>query len=555
MSSAASVWPKYARFSVDDLTMLWRFVISPGNLRSPLIVAVLLALYLAGVFTPLPGDSPLGASATESWWFLTLLDSILTGGALGRGAIFAMGTVAPLLIASRRQQTPNIFRFLLGHLRVVVGAGMLVAFFGWRAEGALGVDVFVRDTVLLALGGIAVYNINRKLIAHHGPQVTDVNIALTLVGTVAATVRESDGDRTAVAWLAATIGFISVSAYVLLRSRTSIEVKNISFVKLRTAVLQFSPVAEPLLDSVATLTLVLYVPLAGLASLLLGWRTLTADNSPFFLTLALVALGCVWLLCRAVSRVAAFSTLLREESLFGTSSPQSIASRMFNNFWIIPGVKPGPDTEETIRRRMSGIVTGAFLLFALWFLIAIATEQVVLRNGGTSPFPSGPVVFVLMLLTIVGYMSMLSRYVHGSMNHFKQLWRGRSRLLADTYPLSRPGALSQLPVGGEAERYWQEDKVVDDWRDLVEWLKLARDLQPRHASHRGGRVSAKTQLLRWTATGVVAVVVSFLAGAVCVVFYPDLSRRDLVLIVLPTLVTTLIAPEPLLKLLRKFSGR
>ena len=555
MTTEAAIWPRYSKFTTGDLAILGRFLTTPGHLRSPLIVALLLVVYVGGVFTPLPTSSPLTPTTSEPWWFLALLDSLLTGGALGRGAIFAMGAVALLLFRSHLHKPQHLVHVLLGYGRVALGALVLVAFFRWRGLGEPGIQAFVGDVMLVAIGGVGIHIINRQSILHRGPHLLCVNVCITVIQGILATLQGGAGDRGTIVLLTGIIAFIFVSAYVLFRSSALVDVEEISSVDHRKATVQLSPVDEPLLDSVGTLSLVLYVPVAGLASLLFGWRAVTPDNAPFFIALSLAAFACVWLVFQVASRIVSLNGMLAEESLFGPSNPRACALRMFHNFWVVRGVKPGADTENAIRGRMDQVVTRAFLLFAAWFAIAIATEYYIRQRGALSPFPYGPVVFVLMVLMVVGYFSMLSRHVHAAFSHFKQIMRGRSRVLADTYPLAMPGAMTQLSVTTELERYWQEEKIADHWREVVDWLKIARDMQPLRGRDESGRQPLKARLIGWSAALTVAVVISFLAGAVCVLFYPDLSRRDLVLIILPTLVTTIAAPEPLLRLFRKLSRR
>jgi hypothetical protein len=556
---SVDVWPKYKDFAIGDFPLVLRFAANPGRFRAPLMVVLLLGLYVAGMFVPIPGSFRAGAD-NNGWWFLTLLDSLLTGGALGRGCIFGMGLLAPLLLGAGsrvKRGVPEVFfRYTIG---LGLGAAILVLTLRVRGLVGPGVRQFGVAVLWIALGGVAVTVLNTRLLRYRGPAPFYVNLFVTIVVSL----RGSAGHLLAARQyaplylLAGSVGFIAISSAFLLKSRIRIEVESLEPAgERRTAQLEIAPVDELLLDSVSMMCLVLFLCLGGCVSLAFGWRALAPNNYPVLLGISALSFFLVWWSFATLNRYQSILRLVDVTGILKLPDPHAYALRMLNNFWIISGVSAGPDTEHYIGQRLAGSVRKSFLLLASWVAIAIALQYVVTRSDpGAMLLPYGPLVFVLTVLMLVGNFSMVLSHVSGSLSQFRQLLRGQSRVLAETLPLGFAGTGHRVALDAELRAYWEEDKISEQFDEVVDWMKLVRDmrlLEPKATRPRFGFV---IHLQKWIANIVIGAVVTFVAGALCLFIWPDISRRDLGVVVLPMLVSSVFAPDVILRLVKAIRPR
>jgi hypothetical protein len=349
-----SSWPRYVGFTLKDILVLFRFIGNPANLRTFLTITTLIAAYVIGLHLPVPLVSHPATSELERWWFLQFLDSLLTGGALQRASIFSMGALAPAVFGAslrQRRMTPPEF---LGRVGVLLIVSVLLTF-ALRSRGLIGQSYrdFQITLIVVALGGVALKLINTQLVRLHGPGILYVNLFLMMAASLRNVVPfMRHGDYRPLVMMAAFLAFIAVSVQFLVRKRVRIGVQNIKIAgRPRSATLEISAMDETLLDSVSTLCLLFYISTASLASLLFGWRSITADNYPVLAGISLAAMAVVGIAFRDAQRRFNFVPFLGSGAVLGVHDAKGYALRMLNNFWIIPGQKAGPDSERFIQAK------------------------------------------------------------------------------------------------------------------------------------------------------------------------------------------------------------
>lgn len=524
MKPSESVWPTFGSLSAGNPVLLTRFTLDPGSLRTLAAVAGLLALYVAGLYAPIPALQPRPAGPPP-WWFLRLFDQLFTGGAFDRGALFALGLFASLSFGNPARP---FWRRLLAHGVLTV---LALAVYLTRLPGSLGPATLAATFALLYFGGIAVVFLNRWLVRKGGPQILYVNILL-LFGqhfrdVVAQLVRQRDFAVLAAA--GAGIVLLSVSAVYVFRTRIFFEVENIkSMADRRSVTLEIRGVDESSLDQLGLTSVILFLSLSGVVSLFAGWRDLAAarfawvaaiSGAVFLLVAFLLVLTRRFLTAGdSVSRYA--RQVLEAGELSKLHDPYRYAMQMLNHFWIVPGTPAGRETERFIEDKLTRVMRRSFLIFTLWFVTTLLIQLWADRRGaGVLLFPYGPLVFISLFLMCIGYLSALGHRLRSELNNFKQIARGKSRLMAQSFP--RPAAAAR-PLDLEVDAdYWREEKTTDQMREILDWYRLLQQGGVRPGAARAAR---RPRLYGAVSKVVIAllsgVLFAFIGGSLFVLLFP-----------------------------------
>ena len=548
---SSSVWPVYRGFAVRDLKLLAHFAADPARFRRLALVALLLAAYLAGLLVRIPGAHLEPASTGEHWWFLLFLDKALTGGALRRGGLFSLGVLGPLVLSSSRQAGSPL-RPLLRKTIFLSLTSALVAL-NLRARGlvAPGMKPLLMVAAFVALGGICLKLIDTRLVRYHGPNILYTNLVIVLVGGLRTAFAGLGGQQRywAMTMILGCVAFISISAYMLMHKRILVQVENIEHPSGRGLVLELPAMPEPLLDFLSVMFLTLYVSIAGLVSLSLGWHSITTDNIGILSVISIAVFGLCWAMFMLLSKHADLFEMLGQAGSLGLSDARSYALRMLNHFWVIPGCSAGRDTEEWIKLRLASVAKRSFLLFASWIAVSLVLEHVLARTIHSGVlFPFGGVVFIFLLVMVVGNASAIAHYVGATVNRFKQIVRGQSRVIAEMYPLGRTDYQERISIEDDFKKYWNEEKLSDQLQDMLQWVKLAKQIQ-LHPPRATPRSKTFTIILRVVTRVMTAAVLSFLIGLICLLLFPRMGRQDMGTVMIPAFMGFVIAPEAVLKVI------
>jgi hypothetical protein len=553
---SGTVWPIYRRFAVRDLRLVALFASDPTRLLRLLAYLVLLAVYAVGITFPIPGlRRPIPGPSPEGWWFVSLLDLALTGGALGRGAIFCLGVVGPLALGGPLHWRKSPFITYGKRLSGLAVASLLVSL-ALRSRGlvAPGLKPLLIVCGFAAFGGLLLNLIDVYTVRLHGPQIRYINLALVLWVNLRSISFLLQRERLywAGVLLLGLAAFVCISAYMLVRAHILIKIERVGEPFHRWTTLEIPTMNEPLLDTLSVLLLSLYVSTTGTLSILFGWHSITARSIPSFSLVALAILCLGWAIFLVVNRFLDFFETLGAGGAIGFSDAQSYAKRMLNNFWIIPGLPAGRETEAFIKSKLAGRAKRSFLLFAAWFASVLGFEYILVRlNPSDVLFPFGSVVFIFVLVMLVANLSAVFRHVNFAFRHFMQLLRGESRLLDEMYPLMKSNLRDAVSLDQDLQQYWEAERFSDQLQDLMQWLKLAREVQFVKRNTSGRIVRLRNAVAHLAMRTVFGIILSFVVLVVCLLAIPHLERKDMALILLPTLLTTVLAPEAVTALIKR----
>jgi hypothetical protein len=308
---------------------------------------------------------------------------------------------------------------------------------------------------------------------------------------------------------------------------------------------------EPLLDTLSVLLLILYVSTAGAVSTLFGWHTITARNIPVFSLLAAAVLALGWIIFLVVNRFLDFFESLGATGVIGLSDAHSYAMRMLNNFWIVPGLSVGRETEAFIKYKLADKVKRSFLLFAAWFVSILGLEYILVRlNPSDVLFPFGSVVFIFVLVMLVANLSAIFRDVNFALKHFKQLLRGESRLDAEMYPLGKSDHHDRLSLEQDFQQYWETERLSDQLQGMMELVEPVREMQSVKRHTPSWIIRLRNFIVHMAMRTAFGIILSFIVVVACLLTIPHIERKDMALIFLPTILTTVLAPEAVLAVLR-----
>jgi hypothetical protein len=571
-------WPQYDGVQRGSPGLLFRFLIRKRQLVSLLTVLGLLAIYIAGLLIRIPFVPPSRASAVDNWWFVTFLDLLFTGGAFGRGSVLALGTFAAMILGARIFKSVN-FLVILSTRFVFLTLSSTLVIWIYRMHGMIrpGILVFATAVGCVMVGGIVLRFIHTQMIRLRGVAPLYVNLAIVLVLDVGSVL--TGLERQHRHWEIGMVSFgllvIAACGYSLLTNRVRITVESIKSVESRRiATLEFSAVSEDLLDAIGSLGMGLYVCLGALLSMAFNWRTVTEGNYFALVCVSVLAFALVWGIISTAFRLPNITEIIGGSGLLGFVSPKEYALRLVNNFWVLPRFNAGPQTELYLKGKLNGALRRCFLIFTVCFGVAAALHYILsVVSPGLMLFRFGPLASVFILLMLVGNVSMITKHAALGISQYRQLMRGHSRLMADAYLLGSTDSLSSLGLSSEAQQYWGDERISQQLRDMLDWLKVVRQMQivkpgvefkltPKQV---GQQTSFEIQLLkkegpkrRWRETlmglvqrSLAAAVVSVVVVVLCLLIWPDLGRKELGEIAVPILATTVIAPDMIMRLMKR----
>jgi hypothetical protein len=557
--STESVWPRSTGFVVGDIPLALRFVARPAQWRPIAAVVLLLGLYFAGLFIPIPGAVSPKPNQQGDWWFIAMLDFLLTGGALRRGCLFSMGLLAPALLGANARGARSPY-FLL---RYIVGlpAGAMLTVYVLQARGLVGPHPqdFFKMAVWVAFGAVALKMINVRLIRYRAPAPFYLNLSVFLFVSLRQGIQQllAAQETTAVIIIAVSMVFIAVSAIFVLRSTVYIDVESIrSAFTQSSATLEISAVGEQLLDTIGSLCLIFYLCIGGGLSLVFGWREVTPGNSPVFLAASILVFAFVWSTFSKLVRLRGFQQIVNVPIMFGFADPREYALRMLHNYWIVPGCPAGPDTEQYIAKKLAAATRRSFLLLGSWVGVVLLAQYAVSRAGRSIVlFPYGPLVFVFTVLMLLGNASMILRHLWASLEHFREALRGKSRVLAGTFPLGDANKVNRFRLDADFQQYWEEEKMSEQIREVIDYVRMARLMYGNDEFYDTRRVRFQHQTMKWMSTLLTGVMVAFVACVGCLLLAPGMGRKEIGLIAIPAFLGPLFAPDAMFRVLKRFGGK
>jgi hypothetical protein len=549
MKPADSVWPTYQRFLANYPALVPRLGFDPAALRTIAAVAGLITLYVAGTFAPIPMLRPQSADGAQTWWFLKLFDELFTGGAFGRGALLSLGLLAGLTLGGLSR--PWLRRYAYHAVLTLLVMAALVK----RSAVPPRLLPMLGAFALLYLGGVVVVFLNRRLLRNNGPQVLHLNVFMLIFRYYRTLVGELLQRHAAVDLYLAAGGlvFLCASAAYVSRTKLFLEVENIkSAADQRRVTLEVRGIDENALELLGITNVVMFLSLSGVVSLLAGWRTMTAhvygfaviSGAVFLLVAALLGLARRLLTSRgSIMRYA--RDLLASDELSKLYDPFRYAMQMLNHYWVIPRVAAGLDTERFIEDKLRTLIRRSFWIFTLWFVVISAVQLYAVRYGaGLMLFPYGPLVFISLFLICVSWASAIAQSLAAELSHWRQTARGKSRLVAQTFPL-RSKPMRHLELAGPARRSEGDEKLGDDLRDILQWLRFLHQagVQPRQMAslpHKARLFARFSQLVVGLISGALF---AFIGGLIYVVALPGSSPRDIVNVVVPLFVAGAFSPN------------
>lgn len=563
-----NVWPQYEKLTSQIPFQLGEFIFNLRVLRAVLLITAAIALYLVGIFTPLPTLRSTGVTSTSSWWFLALLDQLFTAGAFGRGSVFCLGLFATFALGRSKAENQSRLRLRNGLLRRVVIHIALALFvtliFALQDTISHTMISLAKTWFWITLGGFVVMFINKYLVRYNGPQLIQINIFLLFYAHFDHLIDELATTGGQIELYLAALGMllIAASAYYVFRTRFYLEVKNIkSYTSSRFATLELGGVDELTLDLLGLTSILLFLCIAGVVSLLTGWKTISSTN---FLAFAFISMGVlllIWAIHALTSRMLTSHNSIFDQvrrfldtgDLLAMHDAFRYAHRMLNNFWIIPNVAAGQETEMIIEDKMRQALNKSFMVFVFWFVVTMGIQLYTNQYGsGILLFPYGPIVFIFLFLMCIGYVSMLVRHLRMRFSRFKQMKHGKSRVMTQTYTLPSPNELGHLYLGeSDVNEYWEEEKLKDQIRELIDYYRLLQQAQiipRREALPWKKRILAVVvpQLLISLVSGVT---LAFLGGVLYVILVP--VPDDIWTLVIPLFLTGLFFPNVIWERIRK----
>lgn len=563
-----TIWPRYTKRLYPDQAAIAGLIFQAKALRALIVLLGLVLLYYLGILLQIPTISDSGPVGQESWWFLVVFDQLLTGGAFSRGAVFCLGLVAVVELRPTRASASG--RTKIGWLQRLANLSILsalaTAIFAIRGLVQAQIMELVLTFFLVALGGIAVYFINLWLVRHQGPDVIHLNIfyllylhfdriagGLLLHGEVLDTLI-----------VAGMVAFMITSAIYVFRSRVHLHVENIkSPADKRWVTLELPGVDAHSLDFLGLVSVVLFISLAGVFSLLSREQTLSVTNfTSLFVISSIVILG-IWALIALVGKilrsqdslVSHARALLDSGEVVVFNDPHQYAQRMINGYWIIPGIAAGRATEDLIAEKLRSIMTKSFGLFALWFVVVSSVQLYSIHYRGELLLPYGPLVFIFLFTMTLGNVLIMGRNLRSKLRHQQYVLRGKTRVAAETYFLDSPTKLPHLLLQEDATGY-PEELLAEKMREIRDWIRLLREVQiePRQV-----RLSPKQRLVKVSSQIVVGTVAgllfALLGGVPYVLLVPSAEANEIWAVVIPLFITGMLSPNVAWNLMTRTKSR
>lgn len=525
-----AIWPRQGPQLRQQVMTAKEFLLRKGTLVVILKLAVLLAIYLVGIRTPIPGVHT-SMDRMREWWFLALADDVFTGGALGRGALLAMGNFAIPVLCLGSTHRKGIVSRSVGLLLI---AAAITAFFLIRGEIALSWTSLAICFVCIAAGGLAVCSIDKQLLKLRVPDTLHVNVFLVLGLYLWRMLRQvaSDQDMFEAALGGVATVVIVASAFYLFRDQILVDVMNIkTAASRRFARLALRSLSEVSLETFAVFCMIFFVCLGGLLSVLAGWRNFSLAPDWVRGLVSAVTFSAVVLLFGTLRRhLAAFSKPglgLGFSSIIGPS-PAFHARRMLRHFWIIEGVPAGSETEAHLEQHTRRLWRKTLVLLSVWMILTFGLQFYVQHYGsGKEIFPYSPLVSVALLCLATANTSMIGGDLVARYHAYKHMAQGRSRLFQETAPAASQafvlgmGRRKGIDIGDADTAYWKQERIPEEvLGEVMDWMRLARQHSVRPPAEQQSPLAVtilRGVMLRTLIGGLSGA----LAGMIYVAFKPD----------------------------------
>jgi hypothetical protein len=557
-----SVWPTFKPPGIPGISWFRGLFPDRAGVLNLLTVLALVCIYLIGIFVPISG-LPEDLRTPRHWWFLSLFDELFTGGAWGRRAIFSVGLLASIVWAGKPLIGQKVK--IWGLLKRVAACLTLSAL----AELVLFLNIdhfpafrqLFRIFLCLFFGCMSIVYLNFLLNKYKGPQIFHLNIIVLLFLHFFNLTRELLSGRQYFTLLMMYLGslFIIVSALHLLRKVLHIEVFNIKdHTSRRFANLSLHGIDALSMELLATAGLNLFIIIGGLLSFATGFRILSCGTLPFIAAISIVVCIVMAVIIHYIrivlfapnSPLRLFSEFLIANHVMAFCDPRYYAQQLINNYWIIPNVQAGYDTQSFIEIRMQKALNQSLLVFASWILVMFITQAYSNLHGpNVMLYPYGPFVSIFLLLMFTSNINMLLGELRNRSTTSQQIQRGKHRVLIQSYHTRLPDEISLIDFSDSANVYWKDDRLTDNVHEIVQLFKSVQSmgLIPNKKTRIAFRakIPLKDQIFYFS----IQVILSCLTGAFLAflggALYVSLATGtgDLWAVVIPLFLTGFLSPN------------
>jgi hypothetical protein len=144
---------------------------------------------------------------------------------------------------------------------------------------------------------------------------------------------------------------------------------------------------------------------------------------------------------------------------------------------------------------------------------------------------------------------MILRHIKMKFGHYRQLMRGRSRVLAKAYSLPATSELRHLDLDDVDATYWGEEKLGEQMQQIIDWYRLMRQAQiipSKSALPKRAKVLAT---VRQFLVGILSgIIIAFLGGGLYVLIVPQ--RGDIWALIIALFLGGLFSPNVLWKMFK-----
>lgn len=413
-------WPKYQ--AKDDklafLKLIKNFFADKKSLIAIGNIVFLLAIYFLGTRLALPFvRAHQIQQIIQSSTLLSVVNSMLTGGALGNGSPFALG-VLPLLFFSEGH-TAIVGSRLRVPVRLTLRAWLAIILFAvlatlwYMSVGAIAHTVlsFLETVLCFIVGTFVLFLIESRLTKLAGLDIIYINAAFVLVSYLHSIVLVNNLMSYVIVML---IICFTLFAILLLKKMRLIRLISIKEEKLREGILPI-PATDSLFQvAILFFTFIAVLIIVTVINLFSGLRLSPLGTSwPDVLVLLLLQLGIY----------AFFTKNIFIDALLSRFNSYTMAKRLLQGFWIIAAFQMVATkeylasttrylTEQALRTHRLTYVF--FLCATLGFALPGLISQVV--HIQMLPMPFGPLGFVIIMTLCVQLVytvfDTIQKYIH-----------------------------------------------------------------------------------------------------------------------------------------------